>query len=298
MSYFKRFTDFCAGFAAFVAALFFVRKYMAFEPKESSTGSITPSVSIEAATDLTEQVTEKLPSKLEQFLEPTEKADYSLLIPLILVLLLSAILGRVLKKLPYVCFGISLLPAMMIAYTFETNTLHAQIPLFLIVALLHVIGNIYECLIRDREDGRHRAFIAAKISSAMGAIMCFGVLWKGAQTPPEDADKINHFESKIFSEMTANDVSILTQLGWIFLVILAISLLLYNVYFIDAILSFIPAVFVIYQTAGEYLTLAPLLFCTLAVICTLTHIALMAFENNLSKEEQVLRHSDTKKESL
>lgn len=296
MSYFKRFTDFCAGFAAFVAAIFFVRKYMAFVPKEAPTGS-EASLGTEAISDLTEQMTEKLPSKLEQFLEPTEKADYSLLIPLILLLLLSAILGRVLKKLPYVCFGISLLPAMMIAYTFESNTLHTQIPLFLIVAILHVIGNIYECLVRDSEDGRHRASIAAKISSAIGVVACFGVLWKGAQTPPENIDKLNHFERKIFCEMTANDVSILTQLGWIFLALLVISLLLYNVYFIDAILSLIPASFAIYQTASGYLTLAPLLFCALAVITAITHIALMAFENNLSSEEQAkIKSTSTQKE--
>ena len=93
MSYFKRFTDFCAGFAAFVAAMFFVRKYMAFVPKEppKSTGA-SSSVS-EAATEIAEQITEKFPSKLEQFLEPTEKADYSLLIPLIILLLAWEFLG-------------------------------------------------------------------------------------------------------------------------------------------------------------------------------------------------------------
>ena len=290
MSYFKKFTDFCAGFAAFVAAMFFMRKYMAFVPKEPPDPSKATSSITEAATDvieqISEQVTEKFPSKLEQFLEPTEKADYSLLIPLIALLLVSAILGRVLKKLPYVCFGISLLPAMMIAYMFETDTLHTQTPLFLIVAVLHVVGNIADCLIRDKEDGGHRAWIAAKISSAMGALLCFGVLWKGARPRPEDASKINHFEHKVFFEMTENDVSLLTQLGWMFLILLAISLLLYNVYFIDAIVSLIPTTFVIYQCAGEYLTLAPMLFCTVAILCTVTHIALTVFENNLSKKEQ------------
>ncbi len=288
MSYFKRFTDFCAGVAAFVAALFFVRKYMEFVPADPL--DVSPSPSLESNGATVEQITEKLPSKLEQFLEPTDTADYSLLIPLILLLLLSAILGRVFKKLPYVCFGISILPAMMIAYMFETDTLHAQIPLFLAVALLHVIGNIAECLIRDREDGRHRAWIAAKISSAIGAISCFFVTWKGAQTPPENVDKINHFEHKIFFEMTEADVGLLTKLGWMFIILLAISLIMYNVYFIDAILSLIPTVFVIYQTAGEFLTLAPALFCTASVICTLTHLALMIFENNLSRKEQSRSH--------
>lgn len=286
MSYFKRFTDFCAGVAAFVAALFFVRKYMEFTPIKPSNPAVSPLPV--GSGDAVGQITEEIPSKLKQFLEPTDAADYSLLIPLILLLLLSAILGRVFKKLPYVCFGISILPAMMIAYMFETNTLHAQIPLFLAVALLHVIGNIAECLIRDRGDGRHRAWIAAKISSAIGAVSCFFVMWKGAQIPPEDVGMINHFEKKIFFEMTEADAALLTKLGWMFAVLLALSILLYNVYFIDAILSLIPAIFVIYQTAGEFLTLAPALFCTVAIICTITHLALMVFENNLSCKEQAL----------
>ncbi len=286
MSYFKRFTDFCAGVAAFVAALFFLRKYMEFTPIEPSNSAASPLPV--GSGDAGGQITEEIPSKLKQFLELTDAADYSLLIPLILLLLLSAILGRVFKKLPYVCFGISILPAMMIAYMFETNTLHTQVPLFLAVALLHVIGNISECLIRDREDGRHRAWIAAKISSAIGAVSCFFVMWKGAQIPPENVGRINHFEKKIFFEMTETDAALLTRLGWMFVVLLALSILLYNVYFIDAILSLIPAIFVIYQTAGEFLTLAPALFCTVAIICTITHLALMVFENNLSCKKQAL----------
>lgn len=289
MSYFKRFTDFCAGVAAFVAALFFVRKYMEFIPTEASNSSAStlPDGSGAAA----EQMTEELPSKLEQFLEPTDAADYSLLIPLILLLLLSAVLGRVFKKLPYVCFGISILPALMIAFMFETNTLHTQIPLFLAVALLHVIGNVAECLIRDREDGRHRAWIAAKISSAIGAVSCFFVMRKGAQVPSEDVEEISHFEQKIFFEMTEADTELLSRLGWMFVILLALSILFYNVYFIDAILSLIPTIFVIYQTAGEFLTFAPALFCTVAIICTITHLALMTFENNLSYKEQALSRS-------
>ena len=286
MSYFKRFTDFCAGIAAAIAAIFFVRKYMEFIPQEPPEATDMPP--IESEVTLAEQVTEKFPSKLEQFLEPTETADYSLLIPLILLLLLSAILGRVFKKLPYVCFGISLLPAIMISYMFETGTLHSQIPLFLAVGVLHVAGNLFECLTRDCEDGRHRAWIAAKISSATGAFMCFFVMCKGAQTPPEDVDKINHFEDKIFFEMTEADVELLTKLGWMFIALLAISLILYNVYFIDAIVSLVPTVFVIYQTAGGFLTLAPSIFCATAIICTLTHLSLMIFENNLSQKEQAL----------
>ena len=293
MSYFKKFTDFCAGVAAFVASLFFIRKYMEFVPEEPPTLSeLAPletndaGETLETITEAITEATEKFPSKLEQFLEPTETADYSLLIPLVILLLLSAILGRVFKKLPEVCFGISLLPALMIAYMYETEMLYEQVALFLILGALHVIGNLVDCLLQDHSDGRHRASIAAKISSALGAFFCFFVLWKGAQTPPVDPEKINHFEHRVFFEMTGSDVGLLTQLGWMFIILFAVSIILYNVYFIDALVSTVPFCFVVYQISAEYLTIAPTVFFTVALFCLLSHIALAVFENNLSRKEQ------------
>ena len=285
MSYFKKFTDFCAGVAAFVAALFFLRKYMAFEPQKPP---VIPSTATDSAvSDVIGQATEKFPGKLEQFLTPTQATDYTMIIPLIVLLLLSAILGRVFKRLPYVCFGISLLPAVMIGYMYGTETLYEQIPLFLFVAVIHVIGNLAECLFRDKEDGRHRAMIAARISSAAGAFFCFFIMWKGAQTPPEDPDKISHFENRIFFKMTETDVNVMTKLGVMFLILLAISLILYNLYFVDAILSLIPSAYAIYQVGGEFYTLAPFPLVFLALICTTTHILVCIFENNLSHKEQM-----------
>ena len=285
MSYFKKFTDFCAGVAAFVAGVFFIRKYMVFKPKEPPES--LASISTDTAGETLEAVTEKFPGKLEQFLTPDSYNDYTLLLPLIFLLLLSALLGRVFARLPYVCFAISLIPATLIAYMYEHDMLKEQIGMFLILGALHVIGNFAECLIRDREDGRHRASIAAKISSAAGAFFCYYVMWQGAQTPPEDAKEIGHIQHRILFEMTEADVEIMTKLGAMFLILLAVSLILYNVYFIDAILALVPAIYVIYQVGGQFYTLAPAPLAFLALTCAIAHIALCFLENNLSRKEQL-----------
>ena len=285
MSYFKKFTDFCAGVAAFVAGVFFIRKYMVFKPKEPPES--LASISTDTAGETLEAVTEKFPGKLEQFLTPDSYNDYTLILPLIFFLLLSALLGRVFARLPYVCFAISLIPATLIAYIFEHDMLKEQIGMFLILGALHVIGNFAECLIRDREDGRHRASIAAKISSAAGAFFCYYVMWQGAQTPPEDAKEIGHIQHRILFEMTETDVEIMTKLGAMFLILLAVSLILYNVYFIDAILALVPAIYVIYQVGGQFYTLAPAPLAFLALTCALAHITLCFLENNLSRKEQL-----------
>ena len=285
MSYFKKFTDFCAGVAAFVAGVFFIRKYMVFKPKEPPES--LASISTDTAGETLEAVTEKFPGKLEQFLTPDSYNDYTLLLPLIFFLLLSALLGRVFARLPYVCFAISLIPATLIAYMYEHDMLKEQIGMFLILGALHVIGNFAECLIRDREDGRHRASIAAKISSAAGTFFCYYVMWQGAQTPPEDAKEIGHIQHRILFEMTEADVEIMTKLGAMFLILLAVSLILYNVYFIDAILALVPAIYVMYQVGGQFYTLAPAPLAFLALTCALAHITLCFLENNLSRKEQL-----------
>ena len=285
MSYFKKFTDFCAGVAAFVAGVFFIRKYMVFKPKEPPES--LASISTDTAGETLEAVSEEFPGKLEQFLTPDSYNDYTLLLPLIFLLLLSALLGRVFARLPYVCFAISLIPATLIAYMYEHDMLKEQIGMFLILGALHVIGNFAECLIRDREDGRHRASIAAKISSAAGAFFCYFVMWQGAQTPPEDAKEIGHIQHRILFEMTEADVEIMTKLGAMFLILLAVSLILYNVYFIDAILALVPAIYVMYQVGGQFYTLAPAPLAFLALTCALAHITLCFLENNLSRKEQL-----------
>lgn len=287
MSLFKKFTDGCAGVAAFFAGVFFIRKYMEFEPEEALTkasGAVTEAFG--EASEAVSSASKELPGKLEQFLTPTADADYSMLIPLIALLILSAVLGRVFRRLPYVCFGISLLPAMTIAYMYGAGMLYEQIGMFLILGALHVIGNLVDCLLRDREDGGHRAAIAAKISTAVPAVFCFYVMRRGARIPTENLDKLSHFENELFFGMTERDVEIMTRLGIMLLVLLGITLLLYNVYFIDAILSIIPFVYVIYQVGGEFLTFVPTVFFTLAAFCALSHILLCFCENNLSMKEQ------------
>jgi hypothetical protein len=263
---------------------------MVFEPEEPPT--TLPGVSTDEIGETLEAVTEKFPGKLEQFLTPDAYNDYSLLLPLIFLLLLSAILGRVFARLPYVCFAISLLPATLIAYMYEHELLKEQIGMFLILGALHVVGNFADCLIRDREDGRHRASIAAKISSAAGALFCYFVMWQGAQTPPEDAKEIGHIQHRVLFEMTETDVEIMTRLGAMFLILLAVSLILYNVYFIDAIIAIVPAAYVIYQVGGQFYTLAPAPLAFLAITCALAHITLCFLENNLSRKEQLKARSN------
>ena len=272
MSYFKKFTDFAAGVAAFVAGLLFLRHYMEFTPPDT---------------------TEDAPGKLAQFLKNAGTTDYTLLLGLILLLLLSVVLGIVFRKLPHVCLGISVLPAIYIAFMFEKELLCEQEALFLAVAVLHILGNITECILQDKKDGRHRLFIASKIPSILGAILCFIVAELIRQPASKDPQDFNAFEKAVNVFATAEDASILMILGFMLLALFLIGILLQDVYFVDAILSFIPFGYAFFHLSVAKTEFAPFTVMCIPGICLLCNLMLAIFENNLTRKEQAEEKEQT-----
>ena len=106
--------------------------------------------------------------------------------------------------------------------------------------------------------------------------------------PIENIDaKIPIFKELAFKMTKPENMEYVTKIGWMFLIIFVITTVLYNVYFIDAILSAIPLGYTIYLLYSENLTFNPAIFTVLAAICFMTHIALCVCENNLSRKEQM-----------
>ena len=289
MSLFKKFTDFCAGIAAFVGGLFLLQKYMVFQPLDDKEYIEWLSYELKYSNETMSETVTEAPSKLTQFFTPEliNEFDYRLLFILVVTLVLSVLIGRIFKKLPYVCFFFSLIPAVEITYLFTKKLLYTQVGLFLLLGALHVAGNLVECLLRDREDGRHRLWICAKISSLFPAAFCL-LCTKVADKVPIDGvnDRIPIFKELAFKMTKPDNMEIVTRIGWIYLIIFAISLVLYNVYFIDTILTAIPLVYTIHMLYSENLSFNPALFTVLAAICFMTHLTLCVGENNLSRKEQ------------
>ena len=294
MSLFKKLTDFCTGIAAFVGSLFLLQKYMLFEPLDTqeyiewlsyeikySDGKLSPS--------MLDGITEA-PSKLSQFFTPklANEYDYRLLAILIVTLAISILVGLIFKKLPYVSFFFSLIPAVEITYLFTKERLYTQIGLFLIAGALHVAGSIFECIIRDKEDGRHRLWVCAKISLLFPAAFCLLCTKLTDVISIEGIDdKLPIFKDIAFKMTNPNNMEIVTKIGWMYVIIFAVAMVFYNVYFIDTILTAIPLIYTIHMLYSENLSFNPALFTVLAAICFMTHIALCTCESNLSRKEQM-----------
>ena len=293
MSLFKKFTDFCAGIAAFVGGLFLLQKYMAFKPLdlERYKNYLTNQSKFDNMDISIEEITEA-PSKLRQFFDPDIiNLDYRVMLILVLTLIISVLVGIIFRRLPYVCFFFSLFPTVITVYMFGKSLPVTQIGLFFAAAALHVAGNVVEAIVRDREDGRHRLFVTAKISMLFPAALClfFTQIVKKVEAIPDEAinEKLPIFRDIKIELAEPANIEILKKLGWGFIIIFVICLLLYNVYFVDVTLSAIPLVYSIYVFYASKLTFLPFVFFTLALICFLTNLALCVFENNLSHKEQM-----------
>ena len=290
MTIFKKFTDFCAGIAAFAGGLFLLRKYMTFKPltldeylewlkyeiKYSGEGNL-------------EDITEA-PSKLRQFFTPdlVNGFDYRILLIIVIALVFSVLIGVIFKRLPYVCFFASLIPMVIITHGFTEKLIFAQIGLFFAASALHSAGNIVECIIRDREDGKHRLWVCAKISMLFPAALCLFCTKIAEHIPIEGIDKkLGIFSDLAFKMIKPENMQTITRIGWAYFIIFVISTLLYNVYFIDATLTIVPLGYLIYMLYGEFLTFQPAVFTVLALVCLMTNIALCVCENNLSRKEQL-----------
>ena len=154
MSYFKRFTNFCGGFVAFAAILHLIGAYMSFE-------------AIEAEGTL---------GKLKEFLDVKQDGNFRGYAIMALLFLLSAALGRIFERLPYVTLAVSLFPLYQTVELYSSGALVNFPSLYLILSIFHALGNIVYALALDRADGKRRAFVSAAVLGTMISYLLIAVI--------------------------------------------------------------------------------------------------------------------------
>lgn len=238
MSYFKRFTNFCAGFTAFHAIIYLIGQFMSFNP----TGD----------PNMTE--------KIKLFLAPDHQKSHREYLVLIILLVLSAVAGRIFERAPYISLVISLAPLAKILLLFGDEKLFDRPMLYIILGLLHVSGNVIHAVILDRADGRRRAAICVHI---FGICAFAASLWLMRQ-----AKELLSLEEEAVAELGRLDLTVLAgaengaheiilKLGIFILSSVTLSIILRDIYFIDAILSILPFGYCVYLIATGKLTLFP-----------------------------------------
>lgn len=283
MSYFKRFTDFCAGFAVFGALLHIIRNFIVFKKDE----------------DLSTL------QKLKDFFARGSADDYRAYATVAIVLIASLFLGILLKKFPFVALAASTGALAVIIDIFAAERLDERPMFYVALAIIHVVGCIFECIVCDRE----RRLKKISCSLVAGVITAFGggalslftayrlsemkALVRSADLETFDITSLNSFDAELFElvrSMTAKgqstDMDQLIILAVMFIVVLVVALIIGDIFFVDLIFSAIPLVSVAYCFAtGVFLPQADMLV-TVALISTATFFAATLFGARIKKTEK------------
>ena len=259
MSYFKRFTDFCAGFAIFSALIYMLGEFMTFNPKD-----------VQGMTD-----------KVKAFLDRELQSDNRAYVFMIILFGVSLIAGRVFERMPYISFAVSLLPLGWVCLMLWKELLSERPMLYLIMAAVHCLGNLVHSLYLDRDDEKRRAFLCVNILG--GAVFAGGAFLYYKATSllklsVSDTKELAIYGEAILKGARNGEHKLILTLSLIVLATVVISILLRDIYFIDAICALPILVYSIYIIAAEKLTVAAQAVLVFVFLYFAFRIALLLFE--------------------
>lgn len=265
MNYFKRFCDFCAGFAAFSGIIYLLRKFMVYKFEED----------------------ENIIEKFKIFFGGDESLNRTYLI-MIALFAASVIIGLIFEKLPYISFTASLLPFLHTVVMVEEKNIDKEPSFFLILAILHLAGNILHSINLDRADGKRRAFLCANICGV--SVLGIALIVKKAvsEIPLLDEMEIRNkgaFFHEVFVNIDDGVDKLIMKIAIITLVTVALSFILWDIYFIDAALSAVPLGYTLYLVFTEKLTSLELLLFIITFTYFVFKLILVFFEPMAKKKK-------------
>ncbi len=249
MSYFKKFTDFCSGFAAFTAVMYLFRGYMKFD--------------FDAELGLTD--------KLKLFFSRATSEQNRMLAFLAILFLLSAVCGRIFKRLPYISEAFCIFPLLLTMDMLKAGLIAEYPMLYVIFGIIGVVGAAADCLLRDRQDGKHRSAYACAVSGAVTSAFCCYVIYKSNELAELGLDmsqafELNRFDYEIYGKMPDMNIKIFYAAAIAYAMLAVLCLVLSDIYFISAVLSVPPAAALIYLWGADKLTVHSEIAVTLGVI--------------------------------
>lgn len=253
MSYFKRFADFCAGFAIFSAVIYLFRQFMAYTPKEEVS----------------------LLQKVKLFFNNGARMDFKEYVPLILLLLLSFVVALAFHRLPYVCFAVSALPLLQVISMYTSDRLYERPMLYVILVGMHSLGCLAECVRRDREDTRRRSALGTDAVGLLAIGFCLYVLRLIPKLATMELVKMNLFEKKIFFSLDQANTSIFWKLAILYAAAVLLRWLLRDLYYLDAAIAIIPFGYTLYLWHGGQIPFHGAFLVTFATVYLIARLIVM-----------------------
>ncbi len=259
MNYFKRFSDFCAGFSAFCAAVYVFGQFMTYNPADA----------------------EGIIEKLKLFLSKENAKDYREYVILIILLIGSVIVGCIFEKLPYIGTAISLLPMLQTILMFSEGKLYDRPMLYIVLGLIHVSGSIVYALSLDKADGKKRAFYCTNICGICASALGFLVYRRAgelASIAEADATELGTRDYAIYLGTEEDIQGLILKISIMILCGIALSVILRDIYFIDAFTAAVPLCYTVYLIFSEKLNLFSQAILAIVSFYFFCRVLIMIFE--------------------
>ena len=253
MSNFKRFTDICAGFAAFVAAMFVFCGYMGYDFKEI----------------------ESMKEKIKLFLEP--ERGYSFFIPLVLLFLFSCVFSLVFTKLPYLTVAVSVLP-LSYAFIMLTDGRITEYPwLYIILGFLHVFGCLFECIRMDKADRGCRAALGLDLIAFLTVALVIYLYRTFGKLEAVEPEKMNLIQRKLYEVKDTINLSVFGSTAIMIAIPALLRIIWRDLYYIDAAISVVPLIITLARFGKEKIPIFGTALIVLMAIYTVGRITVMIF---------------------
>ena len=254
MSTFKKFANGCAGFAVFSAIMECFCQFMTVSPDE----------------------VESMKEKILLFFSPDNPKDYRGHVILCLWIVLGLVLSVVFRKAPYLGFLATLVPFGYGWLIFSEGKLYSRPILIPLLLTIWVAGAVYDCVCADRERPRGIGLILGNCASLAPAAFCGWVLFSSSRMGETLSEKQGLVETVLFRAVQdEKDFQIYTTVALLYVGCILISLLCFQLYFVDGVLSLIPMCYVIFHWYADSFPVFGTVLVILSVLCSLVRLSVM-----------------------
>lgn len=246
MSYFKKFGDFCSGFACFAAVMWLFAEYMTFDIGDVG-----------------------FKEKVIDFFDKDAQYTHRIMLILALMLAISVVASIVFRKVPYLTLLFSVPTLTLSVYMVSNNAIENYPMMYIILCAISVISGVWECISKDKLDGGHRAAFACDFVSLLAAGSMLFIFKKSISLAPTEEIQtvaLTPFYREISTNSQTMNMKLFVIFACVYLALTLISLLLTDVYFLDAALAVVPFVALIYMWSAGLWTVHAVIAVTLAAV--------------------------------
>ena len=245
MSYFKKFGDFCSGFACFAALMWLFAEYMTFDLKDVG-----------------------FKEKIIKFFDKNVEYTHRIMLVLAIMLAISVVASVVLKKVPYLTLLFSVPTLTMSVYMVSSNAIEDYPMMYILLCAISVISGVWECIGKDKYDGGHRAALAGDAVSLLTSAALMLIFKKSRDISlAADGEAIRGaFDYAVASGADGMNMKLFVYISLVYVALTLISLLFTDVYFLDALFAFISLAVLVYMWSAGIWTVHAAVVVTLAAI--------------------------------